>query len=282
MSGEGQTILTIDDEPLIRETIAAYLEQRGFRVLQAANGQEGLEVFAAGHPDLLLVDLRMPVMDGLEVLTRLQAQSPETPAIVVSGTGRLHDAIEAIKRGAWDFVTKPIEDMDVLGLAVDKALERATLRREVHRAEERYSTLVQNIPMVIFSLDSELRLEFINQGCQTLLGYTRDEAMTQPDWLFKRVHPDQRDWLRRMLRECLTDCSLGFSRQCTLSHKSGRVVHGVFKSIPCSPCLGHEPRSRVEGLVVDITDRLLLEKVLVQKEKVNTLGAIAAEVAHEI
>lgn len=276
------TILTVDDETMIRETIASYMENRGFAVLQAANGREGLEVFAANRPDLVLVDLRMPEMDGLEVLSRMQEMAPDTPTIVVSGTGVVHEALEAVKRGAWDFVTKPIQDMDVLGLAVDKALERASLRRDVRRAERRYFNLVQNIPMVIFSLDDSLGLEFVNQGCQALLGFTREEAMADPGWLLDRVHSGQRDWVKMMLTECLRDCSLTFSRNCRLLHKDGRVVHGIIKSIPASDCADHGPRFRVEGVIVDITDRLRLEKILVQKEKVNTLGAIAAEVAHEI
>jgi len=282
MSGQSLTILTVDDEEMIRETIASYMENRGFRVLQAANGREGLEVFAANRPDLVLVDLRMPEMDGLEVLQRLQEQSPDTPTIVVSGTGVIHDAMEAVKRGAWDYLTKPIQDMEVLGVAVDKALERANLRRKVHQAEVRYFNLVQNIPMVIFSLDARFQLEFINQGCQSLLGYSREEALAAADWLPDRVHPEQRAWVRMMLRECFDDCSLVFSRNCKLLHKNGQTVHGIIKSIPSSDCAGHERRPRVEGLIVDITDRLLLEKILVQKEKVNTLGAISAEVAHEI
>ena len=275
-------VLTVDDEAMIRETIAAFLEDRGFRVLQAANGREGLAVFAAERPDLVLVDLRMPEMDGLEVLQRLHELSPETPAIVVSGTGVIHDAMEAVRRGAWDYVTKPIQDMEVLRLAVDKALERARLRREVRRAERRYFNLVQNIPMVIFSLDGDLRLEFVNQGCLPFLGYTREEAMAEPDWLLGRVHPEQRDWVRQTLLECLGDCSLTFSRNCRLLHKNGQIVHGIIKSIPSSDCLGRESRPLVEGVIVDINDRLQLERILVQKEKVHTLGAIAAEVAHEI
>ncbi|WP_428565158.1 MAG: HD-GYP domain-containing protein [Solidesulfovibrio sp. DCME] len=136
-------VLTIDDEAMIRETIAAYLENRGYAVLEAANGRLGLECFLEKRPDLVLVDLRMPEMDGLEVLARIRDLSPQTPTIVVSGTGVLRDALEAIKRGAWDYVTKPILDMDVLGLAVDKALERARLLRENRAYQENLEALVR-------------------------------------------------------------------------------------------------------------------------------------------
>lgn len=282
MNARAPTLLTIDDESMIRETIAAYMENRGFVVFEAPNGRLGVELFVEKRPDVVLVDLRMPEMDGLEVISRLQVIAPATPVIVVSGTGVLRDAVEAIKRGAWDYVTKPIQDMDVLGLAVDKVLERAELKRAVERAEERYFNLVQNIPLLIFSLSEGLRLEFVNQGCQTLLGYSREEALAEPDWLLTRIHPEQRDWVRRKLEACLGDCSQSFSRQCQLLHKNGQLMHGVIKSIPASDCQGHAPRDRIEGCIMDIGDRMLLEKVLVQKEKIHTLGAISAEVAHEI
>jgi putative two-component system response regulator len=143
MTASAVRILTIDDEDLIRETFAVYLENRGFAVLEAANGRLGLQRFVAERPDLVLVDLRMPEMDGLEVLSRIRDLSPDTPAVVVSGTGVLQDALEAIRRGAWDYVTKPIQDMDVLGLAVDKALERARLLRENKAYQENLEALVR-------------------------------------------------------------------------------------------------------------------------------------------
>jgi two-component sensor histidine kinase/CheY-like chemotaxis protein len=128
-------ILTIDDEDIIRESIEAYLEDSGFAVIHAENGRVGLEVFRREKPDLVLVDLRMPEVDGLDVLARVTTESPLTPIIVVSGTGVLQDAIEALRLGAWDYVTKPVQDMAVLEHAVTKALERA----ELLRRKETYS-----------------------------------------------------------------------------------------------------------------------------------------------
>ncbi len=126
-------ILAIDDEPVIRDNIASYLEDSGFKVLQAGDGQEGLALFREQAPDLILLDLRMPGMDGLAFLETLQGEASDTPVIVVSGTGVLQDAIEALRAGAHDFVTKPIIDMAVLEHAIQNALERARLRQENNR-----------------------------------------------------------------------------------------------------------------------------------------------------
>jgi PAS domain S-box-containing protein len=127
------TILAIDDEAVIRDSIASYLEDSGFKVLQAGDGKEGLALFRERSPDLILLDLRMPEMDGLAFLEVLQQEAAEIPVIVVSGTGVLQDAIEALRAGAHDFVTKPILDMAVLEHAIQNALERARLRQENRR-----------------------------------------------------------------------------------------------------------------------------------------------------
>lgn len=124
------TILTIDDDCSVRENIVTYLEDSGYIILQAENGRTGLEMFRRETPDLILVDLCMPEVDGLEVLAKVTEESPETPIIVVSGAGIVRDAIEALRLGAWDYVLKPIHDMDVLEHVVRKALERARLLAE--------------------------------------------------------------------------------------------------------------------------------------------------------
>ena len=123
-------ILSIEDEETVRRSIVGYLEDSGFEMIEAENGRIGLEVFEAEKPDLVLCDLRMPELDGLSVLAEITRTSPETPFIIVSGTGDMRDAVEALKLGAWDFITKPIHDMEVLEHSVKKALDQARLVRE--------------------------------------------------------------------------------------------------------------------------------------------------------
>lgn len=125
--------LVIDDEILVRESICNFLEDVGFDVLQAENGKKGLKLFRQKTPDIILVDLRMPEVDGLDVLAAVTVESPGTPIIVVSGTGNLQDVIEALRLGAWDYLTKPIFDLAVLEHSVNKALERAALLLENQR-----------------------------------------------------------------------------------------------------------------------------------------------------
>jgi len=135
------TLLIIEDDPLVRQSMAVFLENSDFHVLQAQNGQEGLALFIEKSPDLMIIDLQMPGMGGLEFLAAIKSDLPAIPTIVVSGTGSRDDVIATLKLGAWDYLTKPIEDLAVLEHAVTKALEKASLitenkRYQLHLEEE--------------------------------------------------------------------------------------------------------------------------------------------------
>jgi putative two-component system response regulator len=126
-------ILTIEDEDILRSNIVSYLEDSGYGVLEASNGRNGLEIFRQKKPSLVLLDLRMPGIGGLEVLAEIRKEAPDTPVIIVSGTGNIIDAIEAIHLGAWDYITKPIIEMQILDYAIGRSLERSQLLQENQR-----------------------------------------------------------------------------------------------------------------------------------------------------
>lgn len=165
-------ILAIDDEPVIRENIASYLEDSGFTVLQAENGHQGMELAGRENPDVILLDLRMPEMDGLEFLEQISREAPETPVIVVSGTGVLQDAIEALRSGALDFITKPILDMAVLEHAVRKALERSRLVHENRRYREHLESEIQARTADLLARSREL--EATNQSLKKEIAQRRE------------------------------------------------------------------------------------------------------------
>ena len=148
-------ILTIEDEPPIRDGIVAYLEDSGFTMLQASDGPSGIDIFRQEHPDVVLCDLRLPGMDGLEVLSTITAESPETPVIVVSGVSLLSYAVQALKRGAWDYVTKPIQDMAVLESAIRRVIEHAELLRQNREYREHLETLNRELTLTLEQLQDD-------------------------------------------------------------------------------------------------------------------------------
>ncbi|WP_437884200.1 two-component system response regulator RssB [Pseudomonas sp. LRF_L74] len=137
MHNPSAKLLIIDDDEVVRVSIAAYLDDSGFQVLQATNGLQGLEVFERERPDLIICDLRMPQVDGLELIRRVNVLSSDTPVIVVSGAGVMNDVVEALRLGAADYLIKPLEDLAVLEHSVHRALDRAHLRQENQRYREK-------------------------------------------------------------------------------------------------------------------------------------------------
>src|SRR5213594_222746 len=122
-------ILVIDDEAAIRDSLRMTLEYEGYEFVGAATGQEGLALVERETPDLVLLDVKMPGMDGLEVLDRLRAMNEGLPVIVISGHGTIGTAVEAIKKGAFDFIEKPFASERVF-VSLRNALDSRRLRDE--------------------------------------------------------------------------------------------------------------------------------------------------------
>ena len=126
-------LLTIEDEKVVRTCIVTYFEDNGYTVYQAGNGEEGLALYREHHPDVILCDLQMPILDGFDVIQTIRNEDQDTPLIVVSGNGQIKDTAKAMRMGAWDYIAKPIRDLEELELAVQKCLERSKLLKKVNR-----------------------------------------------------------------------------------------------------------------------------------------------------
>ena len=124
-----KTVLVIDDDESLRRVVEYNLHEDGYRVLTALDGTSGFRAFQAEPVDLVLSDVRMPEMDGLELLTRIKAMQPDLPVIMLTAHGTINSAVEAMKLGAFDYLTKPF-NREQLKAAVRKALEVAALTTE--------------------------------------------------------------------------------------------------------------------------------------------------------
>ena len=127
MTDRSRKLLIIDDDTLVRQSVATYLEDSGFEVIQVADGSSGVRAIAENLPDLVITDLRMPDLDGLQVLQQLHEQLPDLPVIVISGAGVMSDVVTALRLGARDYLIKPIMDMEMLVHSVRKALDHSDL-----------------------------------------------------------------------------------------------------------------------------------------------------------
>jgi DNA-binding NtrC family response regulator len=131
-------ILVIDDEKSIRNTLKEILEYEKFTVDLAENGIEGLEMYRKGGYDIILCDIKMPEMDGLEVLEKVFEEESEAQVIMISGHGNIDNAVEAIKKGAYDFIEKPL-DLNRLLITIRNALDKSTLITETKVLKKKVS-----------------------------------------------------------------------------------------------------------------------------------------------
>lgn len=137
-------ILIIDDEKIIRERLKNLLELDGFEAFAAENGREGLEVFQKEKPEIMLVDIKMPGIDGIEVLKKIKKETKKTEIIIITGHGEIDTAIQALKAGAFSYIRKPIE-YDELEIDIKKALDKQEMQRKleeyVQKIEEKSQML---------------------------------------------------------------------------------------------------------------------------------------------
>jgi signal transduction histidine kinase len=157
---QAQRILIIDDEPLIRRALGDYLVECGYETVVAADGATGLALAQTEQFHVVLVDLRMPHIDGMEVITTLCAEQPKLPVVVVSGTGVMSDAVEAMRRGAWDYISKPVLDIDQIAVVVERVLERARLVAERDQYQRELEQLNRSLEAEVSRQTRDLWLRY--------------------------------------------------------------------------------------------------------------------------
>src|SRR4030067_145894 len=128
-------VLIVDDEERVVQSIAGVLEDEGFQVTEARSGEEAIKIFQQELPDVPLLDIWMPGMDGMEVLKRLKWIAPECQVIMISGHATISTAMTAVKLGAFDFIEKPLS-LDLLLVTIRRALDHQKELLTVERSEE--------------------------------------------------------------------------------------------------------------------------------------------------
>ncbi|THB76132.1 MAG: response regulator [Desulfobacteraceae bacterium] len=254
MNPKKETILIIDDELSIRHSLASYFEDEGYHVLTAENGQAGLDIMYATHLDIILTDLRMPVMDGLEVMKAVQDHDPQIPMVVVSGAGRKEDIINALRMGAKDYITKPVGDLNMIRHVVTRVLENARLTREnkayrlqLEKSEKQYRTITENIGEGVFTADKDENLTYINQAFCDILGYTKAELRHKN--LKDLSSEESFDTILKQTQ--IREQGLTSRYEVQLIHKAGHPVHAEFVCSPLSD--DGSPYSGAIAVVRDIS-----------------------------
>jgi len=287
------TILTVDDEQAIRESITIFLQDSGYKVLQAGDGASGLDLLYREEPELVLLDLRMPGMDGLEVLSVIHERSSDVPVIIISGVGSIDDAIKSLRLGAWDYLTKPIVDLAVLEHTVVRCLERAALIEQNRRysehlevlVEERtaalrdserlFRTFVDAAPAEILVKDADGRYELINAVISQRYNITEEDAIgkTVEDIYPKAAARQSVDGDKKVLR----------SGKVVVSEEEIPLRNGLLTNLvvrfPVKDDTGKVIKIGV--FATDITERKQTEKALRDAQKMEAIGRLTGGIAHD-
>ena len=287
-------ILLIDDEPDILRVLGISLKADGYEVIPALNGTEGLEAFAREKPSIVITDIKMPGMDGIEVLEKIKELDPDTEVIIITGHGDIDNAIESLKYGASDFINKPVRD-EALSIALERAKEKLDIKRklkeyttdlekkiEVATSELRRQTnfqikLIRSSNDGIVATDRDLKIVIYNPGAENIFGYTQSEVMYK--MAVTELYPEQ---FGNQFRDGLSETNGLWDsawRETLITSKDGQQIPVRFSGTIL------REKDKEMGTVAffqDLREIKRLEKELVKSERLAAVGQTVAGLAHGI
>ncbi|MBT8338527.1 MAG: response regulator [Desulfatitalea sp.] len=173
------SVLIVDDEDRIRHVCSKMLGQEGYETAQAENAEKGLAMIAQRHFDIILLDLLMPGMSGIEALGRIRMLHPDTVVIVITGYATLDHAVDAMKCGAFDFISKPFSPQD-LRLVVTKAIEYIRSLQDIANEKSRIRTMINHLPGGVMAIDTCKQVAMANHAFLNMMGYRGQGPIGKP------------------------------------------------------------------------------------------------------
>jgi two-component system, NtrC family, sensor kinase len=287
-------ILLIDDEETNVRVLAISLRSDGYDVVTAYSGEEGLKVFDQESPDIVVTDIKMPGMDGIEVLKNIKARNPEVEVIIITGHGDIDNAIDALKHGASDFINKPVRD-EAISLALKRAQDKLYIRgklkeytenleREIERATHELrlqsnflQKLIKTSEEGIVATDKKFNVVIYNPAAENILGYTPAEVL---------YTKKAKDLFPKELMRYYQASRHEKQNKVKLQHLETKILNKGGNEIPVRfiGAFLYE-RKKVMGSVAflqDLRELKRLEKELLMSERLATVGQTVAGMAHGV
>ena len=295
-------VLLIDDDPGILRVMTIALEDEGHEVICASDGRSGIDLCASESPDIVITDIRMPGMDGMEVLKKVKEMDADREVIVATAFTDINFAVDALRLDASDFIIKPISEQ-ALAIAIKRAQERFATRRELRDytalIEERWmetseelartfqtqKLLIESSIDGIIAADKDGRIVIFNKSMEKMLGYSRREMIGQKmiDWLFCAGEAEK-------FREALASGKLGgkgrlFLHESWLEGSDGSRIPAQFSAaemVQEDERVGLVCFVRDEREIRKLTQEVANQARMLHQDKMISLGKLAASVVHEI
>lgn len=287
-------ILLIDDEPDLLRVVARSLKTDGHEVATALDGKEGLAAFEGQPVPILITDIKMPGMNGIEVLKRVKERAPDTEVIIITGHGDVDSAVEALHFGASDFITKPFRS-ETLAIALKRAEDKIDIRRrlkeytldlegkvaaatdELRRRSNFLSNLIRSSNDAIVATDENLTVVVFNPEAERILGYRQEDVIQRRH--FSELLPEE---LVEFFQQAMQDACIGTEcpwTETTITSRGGDRIPVRFSG----SVLREGDRKR--GTVVffhDLREIRQLQRELVHSERLAAVGQTVAGLAHGI
>lgn len=284
-------VLHVEDDPgdakLVRRALLSetedVLHKRAFSVDIAASGEACIEKLAKEKYDVLLVDYNLPKMSGLDVLAKIIEDEYDAPVIMVTGTGDEETAVNAMKRGAKDYIVKSGDYLRPLPLTIqnvvaqyEMAKEKSRVEEALRESEEKNRNLIEYANDAIFTLDLNGAFQMVNKKFEEITGFKREEVMGKAE--MKLIEPEYSELVNQDFKKRVRG-EPGEPYEIAIINRKGERVYielGTTAVIEKGAIVG------IQGIGRDITERKKLEQELVQADKLASLGQLVAGVAHEI
>jgi len=296
------TVLIIDDEEGIRKVMSITLEDAGYQVLTAQDGESGLRLCLEKSPQIVITDIRMPGMDGIGILQKIKEKDPEKEVIVITAFGEMDMAIKALQLDASDFITKPIND-DALFVALERAKARYTTRKELDDyttlMEERWMDTAEELARTfnfqqnliessidgIMGCDNKGKVITFNKSLEKMLGYAKEEVVGK--MLFDQFFPAGEE---TAFREKLHSEAYGGKNNLFLLETNlvSKTADWIPVQLSATVLFEEGEEIGLVGFFRDLREIRRMEQQfadqakLLHQDKMMSLGRLAASVVHEI
>lgn len=287
-------LLIIDDEEGIRKVLSLSLASDGYDVSAAATGEKGIEIFKKESPSIILTDIKMPGMDGIEVLKQIKELNTDAEVIMITGHGDMDSAIESLKLDASDFLNKPIKD-EALSIALKRAEQRIAIRKklreytddlenmvqiateEVKRRSEFQNKLIKSSNDAVVATDEKGDIVIYNKGAERIFVYTRSEVIRKMN--IDGLYPQAIISEFRLGLEERGDIDLSQWKEIAIVTKDGDSVPTRFSG---SILYGEDEVVGSVGFFQDLREIKRLQEELITSERLAATGQTVAGLAHYI